>query len=53
MRVDYHSTAKPGSFTAIGKIIRVGRTIASAEANVFSTENKLVSSGRATFLVAG
>ena len=52
MRVDYHSTAKPGDLRAVGKVIRVGRTIASAEASVFTSESKLVSSGRATFLVA-
>jgi uncharacterized protein (TIGR00369 family) len=52
MRVDYHSVAKPGDLIARGKIIRLGRTIATAEAVIDDGGNKLIASGRATFLVA-
>lgn len=52
MRVDYHSMAKPGDLVARGRIIRLGRTIATAEAVISDDGNKLVASGRATFLVA-
>jgi uncharacterized protein (TIGR00369 family) len=51
MRVDYHSTATPGDLLACGKVIRMGRTIATADANIFNSKSKLVASGRATFFV--
>ena len=52
MRVDYHSMAKPGDLVARGTIIRLGRTIATAETIILDSHKKLVASGRATFLVA-
>ena len=52
MRVDFHSMARPGDLIARGKIIRLGRTIATAEAAISDGDKKLVASGRATFLVA-
>ena len=51
MRVDYHAMAQSGDLVARGKILRLGRTIGSAEAAIFDTANRMVSSGRATFLV--
>lgn len=50
LRIDYHSAAKPGDLVVRGKIIRLGRTIGTAEALVYSS-NSLTASGRATFLV--
>lgn len=53
MRVDYHSVAQAGvELIARGKILRLGRTIGTAEATVFDTSERLVCSGRATFLIA-
>lgn len=52
MRVDYHSTARPGDFVARSRIIRMGRTIATADTEIFSLDNKLVASGRGTYLAA-
>lgn len=53
MRVDYHSVAAAGDdLVARGKILRLGRTIGTAETAVFDAADGLVCSGRATFLVA-
>ena len=51
MRVDYHSTARSGDLLARGKILRLGRTIGTAEAAIYDTASTIVASGRATFLV--
>jgi uncharacterized protein (TIGR00369 family) len=50
MRVDYHRAAMPGDLIARGKVIRFGRDFASAEAQIFDQEGKLLASGRGTYL---
>jgi uncharacterized domain 1 len=52
LRVDYHRTAMPGKLTAVGKVIKLGRTLATAEAQVLDEQGKLVASGRGVFLLA-
>jgi len=52
MRVDYHSTARPGDLIARGRIVRMGRTIATADTEIFGLDHKLVASGRGTYLSA-
>ena len=49
MRVDYHRAASPGDLRAVGKIIRVGGTFSTAEAEVFDGDDKLVASGRGLY----
>lgn len=49
MRVDYHRAAMPGDLKAVGRIIRIGGTFSTAEAEVFDGDDKLVASGRGLY----
>jgi uncharacterized protein (TIGR00369 family) len=53
LRIDYHKVAKPGNYLAKGRVIQLGRTIASAEAQVFNDAGLLVASGRGVYLTGG
>ena len=50
LRVDFHRPAITTELRAIGRVIRLGRTIATAEATVLDAEGALVASGRGAFL---
>jgi uncharacterized protein (TIGR00369 family) len=50
MRVDYHRTALPGPLVARAKVIKLGGTLATAEAQVFDDQDRLVASGRGVYL---
>ena len=52
LRVDYHRPAMPGDLTARGKVIRSGTQFATAEAQIFDKDGKLVASGRGTYFTA-
>jgi uncharacterized protein (TIGR00369 family) len=52
LRVDYHRPALRGDLFARGKVIRSGRQFATAEAQIFDAEGKLLASGRGTYLTA-
>jgi len=52
MRVDYHRAAMPGNLKAVGRIIRVGSTFSTAEAEVFDDDSKMVASGRGLYYTA-
>ena len=52
LRVDYHRPAMPGPLHVEARIIRMGRTLASAEARVTTPDDVLLASGRAVLLVA-
>ena len=52
MRVDFHRPAMPGVLRTTGRVIKLGRTLATAEAWVADEAGKLLASGRATFLAA-
>jgi uncharacterized protein (TIGR00369 family) len=49
MRVDYHRAAMPGPLIARAAVIKVGGTLATAEARIFDERDELVASGRALF----
>ena len=49
VRVDYHRAAMPGPLVARAAVIKVGGTLATAEARVFDERDELVASGRALF----
>jgi uncharacterized protein (TIGR00369 family) len=49
MRVDYHRAAMPGPLIARAAVIKVGSTLATAEARVLDEHDELVASGRALF----
>ncbi|TDR04978.1 PaaI family thioesterase [Paraburkholderia silvatlantica] len=53
LRVDYHRAALPGDLRVKGKVIRFGAQIATAEAQVFDADGKLVASGRGAYSTAG
>lgn len=50
LRIDFHRPAITTELRAIGRVIRLGRTIATAEATVLDAEGSLVASGRGVFL---
>jgi len=52
MRVDYHRPAMPGDLIYRGKVVRFGSQFATAEAQIFDLDGKLVASGRGTYLTA-
>lgn len=51
MRVDYHRVAAPGDLRAEGRVIHLGRSLATAEARVLDAQGLLVASGRALYKV--
>jgi uncharacterized protein (TIGR00369 family) len=52
LRVDYHRAAMPGDLIARGKVIRNGSQFATAEAQIFDQDGKLLASGRGTYFTA-
>jgi uncharacterized protein (TIGR00369 family) len=50
MRVDFHRTALPGPLTARASLVKLGGTLATAEAKVFDEDDKLIASGRGVYL---
>jgi uncharacterized protein (TIGR00369 family) len=52
LRVDYHRPALRGDLVARGKVIRSGSQFATAEAQIFDLEGKLLASGRGTYFTA-
>jgi len=52
LRVDYHRPALRGDLTARGKVIRSGSQFATAEAQIFDKDGKLIASGRGTYFTA-
>lgn len=52
IRADYHRIATPGTLRARGNIIKLGSQFSSAETHIFSEADKLLASGRGTYLTA-
>lgn len=52
LRVDYHSATGPGDLRAVARIIRLGRTFATAEAKILDADGKLIASGRGVYYTA-
>ncbi|MGE0008255.1 MAG: PaaI family thioesterase [Parvibaculaceae bacterium] len=50
MRVDYHRTALPGPLVARARVVKLGGTLATAEARIFDGNDRLVASGRGVYL---
>lgn len=50
LRVDYHSLALPGDLLVRGRILKLGKTVSTAEASILNLEGRLLSSGRGVFL---
>lgn len=48
LRVDYHRPAR-GDLKVVGKVIKTGRQVSVAEANVYDAEDRLVASGRGVY----
>jgi uncharacterized protein (TIGR00369 family) len=51
LRVDYHRAALRGDLVARGKVIRAGSQFATAEAQIFDQDGKLIASGRGTYVM--
>jgi len=52
LRTDYHRAATPGDLRAVGRVIRIGGTFSTAEAEVFDADGKLIASGRGVYYTA-
>ncbi len=50
LRIDYHRAAIPGTMIARATVIKLGATLATAEARIFDATNRLVASGRGVYL---
>ena len=50
LRVDYHRATVKEELRAVGRTIKIGRTLATAEATIYNSDDKLVASGRGVFL---
>jgi uncharacterized protein (TIGR00369 family) len=51
LRVDYLRAAGPGPLRARARVLRLGRSLATAEADVFDQAERKVASGRAVFFM--
>jgi uncharacterized protein (TIGR00369 family) len=49
LRIDYHSAAKAGAYVAKGRVIKLGRTLSSAETHIYHQDGRLVASGRGVY----
>ena len=49
MRVDYHRPATATGYRAEARVVRLGRTLATADTQVLAVDRSLVASGRAVF----
>jgi uncharacterized protein (TIGR00369 family) len=52
LRVDYHRAATPGDLRVVGRIIRMGGTFSTSEAEVYDSEDRLIASGRGLYYTA-
>lgn len=52
LRVDYHRAASPGDLRVVGRVIRFGGQVSSAEAQVFDLDGNLLASGRGVYSTA-
>ena len=50
MRIDYHRPGNSDAYRIRGFILRLGRTLTTADAQVLDNQGALVASGRAVFL---
>ena len=53
MRVDYHKAAMPGPLIARARVIKLGGTLATAEARLYDEHDALIASGRGVYLTRG
>ena len=51
LRVDYHAIPTSAAMRITARVIRLGRTLATADASVHDAKGRLVASGRATVMV--
>ena len=52
LRIDYHLPARMGELRARARVVRLGGTLAVAEAEAFDSDGRMVASGRGTYFTA-
>tara|TARA_R110002033_G_scaffold2408_8_gene16717 strand:+ start:610 stop:1011 length:402 start_codon:yes stop_codon:yes gene_type:complete len=52
LRVDYHRPATKGPLRTIGQVIKLGKTISTADSRILDADGRMVASGRGTYLSA-
>jgi uncharacterized protein (TIGR00369 family) len=50
LRTDYHATSLPGTLVARGHLVKLGRTLATADVEIFGEDGALRASGRGVYL---
>ena len=50
MRLDYHRAATNGPLRAFGRVVKLGKTISTADTRIIDDDDRLVASGRGTYL---
>jgi uncharacterized protein (TIGR00369 family) len=50
LRIDFHKVAMPGALLARASVIKLGGTLATAEARVYDEKDALLASGRGVYL---
>ncbi len=51
LHVDFHRVAPPGDLVVSARVVHAGRTVATAEAQVFDCDGRMVASGRGLYFV--
>jgi len=52
LRVDYHRIANYGPITARARVVKLGRSVSTADASLFDKDNRLIASGRGVYLTS-
>jgi uncharacterized protein (TIGR00369 family) len=52
LRIDYHRPTVRSDLVVRGQVVRAGAQFATAEAQIFDRDGKLIASGRGTYLTA-
>lgn len=52
LRVDYHRLAQKGDLLAKGRVVKLGRSVSTCEAEIYDEAGRLLASGRGSFLNA-
>ncbi len=50
LRVDYHRPAKPGELRITGRVVKLGKRLSVADAEILDAQGVLVASGRGAYL---
>jgi acyl-coenzyme A thioesterase PaaI-like protein len=50
MLIDYHKRGTPSTFIARGRVMRLGRRLATSHVDVFGSAGELIATGRGKYI---